>query len=135
MITVTGKLVYGIECEGKTYYDFSVKPLTLAEELVAIGLLEADERYAEYSDTHRTITETLAYWTQQLAVTGLPQQKLTIELLMNGLNSEDYQVILNSLGTLREKSLAAGRASNSTVAEQTSGQATDEVMSATDKLA
>ncbi|MDF7676358.1 hypothetical protein PT286_06380 [Neisseriaceae bacterium ESL0693] len=133
MITVKGQLIYGIECDGRLYRDYVVKPLTLANELDAIEMLEADEQYADYAQTRRTIVDTLAFWTQQLSFDGLKKDKLTVEWLMNGLTSEDYQAILASLGELHEKSLAAGRTNDTAAPGQSSSEATDAVTNTTGK--
>lgn len=132
MIKVNGKLIYGIEVEGKYYYDFTIQPLTLAAELTVLDYLEANNQYTENSETYKLVVESLAFWTQQLTFNGLSPDKLTVELLLDNLTSEDYQTILTSLSELREKSIAAGRLSSDTAAPQPSA-ATDKVMNATDK--
>lgn len=109
MLKETGKLVYGLEYNQQMYFDYTVKPLTLADELKALELLEDTGLITDVPDAERAIITTLAYWAQQLQVPGIEPENLSVEFLFNNLASEDYQSILTSMESLRSKSIAAGR--------------------------
>lgn len=109
MLKETGKLVYGLEYNQQMYFDYIVKPLTLADELKALELLEDTGLITDVPDAEKAIITTLAYWAQQLQVPGIEPENLSVEFLFNNLASEDYQSILTSMESLRSKSIAAGR--------------------------
>ncbi|MCX8746140.1 hypothetical protein ABV523_14790 [Snodgrassella alvi] len=109
MLKETGKLVYGLEYNQQMYFDYTVKPLTLADELKALELLEDTGLITDVPDAEKAIITTLAYWAQQLQVPGIEPENLSVEFLFNNLASEDYQSILTSMESLRSKSIAAGR--------------------------
>ncbi|WP_370388985.1 hypothetical protein [Snodgrassella alvi] len=109
MLKETGKLVYGLEYNQQMYFDYTVKPLTLADELKALELLEDTGLITDVPDAEKAIITTLAYWAQQLHVPGIEPENLSVEFLFNNLASEDYQSILTSMESLRSKSIAAGR--------------------------
>lgn len=109
MLKETGKLVYGLEYNQQMYFDYTVKPLTLADELKALELLEDTCLITDVPDAEKAIITTLAYWAQQLQVPGIEPENLSVEFLFNNLASEDYQSILTSMESLRSKSIAAGR--------------------------
>lgn len=109
MLKETGKLVYGLEYNQQMYFDYTVKPLTLADELKALELLEDTSLITDVPDAEKAIITTLAYWAQQLQVPGIEPENLSVEFLFNNLASEDYQSILTSMESLRSKSIAAGR--------------------------
>ncbi|WP_370387245.1 hypothetical protein [Snodgrassella alvi] len=109
MLKETGKLVYGLEYNQQMYFDYTVKPLTLADELKALELLEDTGLITDVPDAEKAIITTLAYWAQQLQVPGIEPENLSAEFLFNNLASEDYQSILTSMESLRSKSIAAGR--------------------------
>lgn len=109
MLKETGKLVYGLEYNQQMYFDYTVKPLTLADELKALELLEDTGLITDVPDAEKAIITTLAYWAQQLHVPGIEPENLNVEFLFNNLASEDYQSILTSMESLRSKSIAAGR--------------------------
>lgn len=109
MLKETGKLVYGLEYNQQMYFNYTVKPLTLADELKALELLEDTGLITDVPDAEKAIITTLAYWAQQLQVPGIEPENLSVEFLFNNLASEDYQSILTSMESLRSKSIAAGR--------------------------
>ncbi|WP_066568040.1 hypothetical protein [Snodgrassella sp. CFCC 13594] len=113
MMRVTGQFTFGLEYQGKIYCDYSVRPLTIGGELAAMDALEQVAEPAGSSEVRQTIVETLAYWTQQLTVPGIPAEALSISFLMDNLASEDYQAILDSIECLRVKSPAAGHVNTS----------------------
>ncbi|WP_239349820.1 hypothetical protein [Snodgrassella communis] len=109
MLKETGKLVYGLAYNGQMYFDYTVKPLTLADELKALEVLEETGLIEDVSGAKKAILTTLAYWAQQLEVSGIDAENLSVEFLLHNLASEDYQSILTSMEALRSKSIAAGQ--------------------------
>lgn len=123
MLKETGKLVYGLEYNQQMYFDYTVKPLTLADELKALELLEDTGLITSVPDAEKAIITTLAYWAQQLQVPGIEPENLSVEFLFNNLASEDYQSILTSMESLRSKSIAAGRSDPAASAKAESNEA------------
>ncbi|KES10437.1 MULTISPECIES: hypothetical protein [Snodgrassella] len=123
MLKETGKLVYGLEYNGQMYFDYTVKPLTLADELQALEVIEETSLIKDASNAKKAILTTLAYWAQQLEVSGITAENLSVEFLLHNLASEDYQSILTSMETLRSKSIAAGQ-SDPAASEQANSNVT-----------
>lgn len=122
----TGQFIFGLEYQGKTYYDYSVRPLSIGGELAAIDELDQLGQSGDATDARSTITTTLAYWVRQLTVPGIPTEAMSIRFLLDNLASEDYQAILDSIDALRVKSPAAGHKNTKTLEEsQLSGPAID----------
>lgn len=72
-LTVKGMLPIGIEVDGKIYKDFSIRPATLRDSCTAVDSVggsasSSNLRYA-----------TLA---QRISFDGLPQEQVTLDLLM-----------------------------------------------------
>lgn len=78
-LIVTSKLPIGIEVDGKVYKDFSVRPAMLRDSCAAIAAVGGDAE-----------PNTLRYATmaQRVSFEGLPQEQVTVELLM-GLYDRD----------------------------------------------
>lgn len=72
-LTVKGKLPIGITLDGKAYKDFSIRPATLRDSCAAVEAVGGD-----------AAPNTLRYATmaQRVSVDGLPQEQVTVELLM-----------------------------------------------------
>lgn len=75
-LTVKGKLPVGFEIDGKRYRDFFVRPSTLRDSINAAKSL-GDE--AAVADGNTLRYATLA---QRVGFDGLPQEQVTIDLLM-----------------------------------------------------
>ncbi|STZ76338.1 hypothetical protein [Bergeriella denitrificans] len=100
-------LLWGLPHDGGRLKSATLRPLTIGAELRA---LEAYEDFAEAHKPGKTesgVAMTLAYWTQQLSVDGLPPSVMSIAWLMDNLVGEDYRIILDESETLRAKSAAA----------------------------
>lgn len=72
-LTVRGKLPIGIEVDGKRYKDFTIRPATLRDSCAAVEAAGAD-----------ATPNTLRYATmaQRVSFDELPQEKVTVDLLM-----------------------------------------------------
>lgn len=72
-LTIKDKLPIGVEVDGKRYRDFTMRPATLADACAAVNAAPADApdnvlRYARMA--------------QRVSFEGLPQEKVTLDLLM-----------------------------------------------------
>lgn len=117
MITENAKLTYGLTYNGQTYYDYSLKPITLLQELAALDEIDA---YATQTMTarHELVIHNLAYIAQMINIVGIDPQVITVEFLMNNLIAADYQNILDSNSLLQTKFSAAGQAEMAATAAQ-----------------
>lgn len=117
MITENAKLTYGLTYNGQTYYDYSLKPITLLQELAALDQIDA---YATQTMTarHEQVIHSLAYIAQMINIVGIDPQVITVEFLMNNLIAADYQNILDSNSLLQTKFSAAGQAEMAATAAQ-----------------
>lgn len=72
-LTVKGSLPIGIEVDGKTYKDFSIRPATLRDSCSAVQAVggDADQNTLRYA--------TMA---QRISFDGLAQELVTVDLLM-----------------------------------------------------
>lgn len=72
-LTVTGKLPIGVTVDGKVYKDFSIRPATLRDSCAAVDAVGGSAS-----------PNTLRYATmaQRTSFDGLPQEQVTLDLLM-----------------------------------------------------
>lgn len=102
-MTEQGRLIFGLPFNGQRHHNFTVKPLTIGNELKAQALLDDLG-----DDAAELIHETLAYWQYQLSVDGINQDVITVDYLLEHLTSDDYTIISDTLDLLRVKYVAAG---------------------------
>lgn len=103
------RLLLGIPYQGKRYFDFDVRLLTLGGECVAL------EKIAELGlEEKETLTKAeqmlvdLAYLSEQFDVTGIPKDALTPQFLLDNLSTDDYMLITKAIAELRKKHIDAG---------------------------
>lgn len=72
-LTVTEKLPIGVTVDGKVYKDFSIRPATLRDSCAAVDTVGGSAS-----------SNTLRYATmaQRTSFDGLPQEQVTLDLLM-----------------------------------------------------
>ncbi|SCC12518.1 MULTISPECIES: hypothetical protein [Snodgrassella] len=108
MLTENAKLICGLDYNGQTYYDYSLRPITLVQEMALMDELDAStdkptgERQAE-------ILETLAYVTKMITIKGIDPADVTVDFLLNNLFSIDYNGIVETVKRLNAKFSAAGQ--------------------------
>jgi len=95
---VRGKLIFGVEYEGKRHRDFTMRLPTLADNIAAI---EA------YPDAPATKLEIVMFARCMLALGEIPKDKITYELLANRLLPVEYEVINDAMGVVKKKLLEA----------------------------
>lgn len=100
-------LIWGLPHDGKVRKNAAVRPLTIGGELAALAAFEDYAEGKELSESASSVALTLAYWTQQLAIDGMPSEALTVDYLMDNLVGEDYRLIMEAMDDLRAKSTAA----------------------------
>lgn len=72
-LSVKGKLPIGVVVAGKTYKEFSIRPATLRDSCAAVDAVGA----AASPNTLRYAT-----MAQRVSFDGLPQEQVTVDLLM-----------------------------------------------------
>lgn len=92
-LNVKGKLPIGIEVDGETYKDFSIRPATLRDSCAAIDAVGADAS-----------ANTLRYATmaQRVSFHGLAQEQVTVDLLM-GMFDRDAVALENASEEVEKK--------------------------------
>ena len=105
-------LIWGLPSESGVCKSAVVRPLTIGSELNALAAFEDYAEGKQLGDSATSVALTLAYWTQQLSVDGLPAENLTVAYLMENLVSEDYRLIMAAMDDLRVKSTAATESPN-----------------------
>lgn len=78
-LTVKGTLPIGVTVDGKVYKDFSIRPAKLRDSVAAVDAVGAD-----------ATPNTLRYATmaQRVTIEGLPQEQVTVDLLMEMLDRD-----------------------------------------------
>jgi len=84
-LTVKGRLPIGVEVDGKVYKDFSIRPATLRDSCAAVDAVGASAS-----------PNTLRYATmaQRVIIDGLPQEQVTVELLMGMIDRDAVTIEL-----------------------------------------
>lgn len=100
-------LIWGLPYDGKVCKNAVCRPLTIGGELNALAAFEDYAEGKDLKDAAASVALTLAYWTQQIDIDGLPSETLTVDYLMDNLVGEDYRLILAAMDDLRAKSAAA----------------------------
>lgn len=86
-MTVKGKLPIGIRIDGKIYKDFSIRPATLRDSCRAIDAVSA---------TASSSALRYATMAQRVSFDGLPQEQVTVDLLMEMLDRDAVALELAS---------------------------------------
>lgn len=92
-LTVKSKLPIGVTVDGRVYKDFSIRPATLRDSCKAVEVVGADAS-----------PNTLRYATmaQRISFDGLPQEQITVELLMD-MYDRDAVALENAAGEVEKK--------------------------------
>lgn len=104
------KLNLGIDYQGKTYRDCTVRLLTMGGQCTAqemIADLGIDEGSETLSNTDKTLVD-MAYLSQQVAVEGIYKENITAQFLFDNLATEDFWQLIEATLTLRKKRLENG---------------------------
>lgn len=101
-MTGKGTLLYGIEHDGRTHYDFEIRIPVMADVYTA---LDQAERVHGNSDSGAgDLYYRMALMALVLTRLGdLPAQDITPELLLSGLLSEDYERLNEVIAALKKK--------------------------------
>ena len=109
-------LIWGLPYDGKVCKNAVCRPLTIGGELNALAAFEDYAEGKAWTESAASVALTLAYWTQQVDIEGLPSETLTVDYLMDNLVGEDYRLILAAMDDLRAKSAAASETQSPTEA-------------------
>ena len=97
-ITVTGKLLNGIEIDGALHQDFVMREATIRDAINAI-----DKRSAAGEGLNSYLTLQMYQAAEQLQSLGdFPKDKITAELLF-GLPEDDIAPLLDALEAVKKK--------------------------------
>ena len=107
-------LIWGLPHNDGVCKQAVCRPLTIGGELNALAAFEDYAEGKDLKDAAASVVLTLAYWTQQIDIDGLPSETLTVDYLMDNLVGEDYRLILAAMDDLRAKSAAASETQNPT---------------------
>jgi len=97
---ITGRLIGGIEFQGETHRDFTLRPLLVRDSL---GILE------EAKDMPAVHVE-LAFLSRRMTLGTIPKEALTAELLLDNMHDEDLDIVMKAKDDLQKKILAAAEA-------------------------
>ena len=100
-------LIWGLPHDGEVCKNAVCRPLTIGGELNALAAFDDYAEGKELTESALSVALTLAYWTQQVSIDGLPSEALTVDYLMDNLVGEDYRLIMAAMDDLRAKSAAA----------------------------
>lgn len=95
-LIVKGTLPIGVDVEGKRYKEFSIRPGTLRDSIKAAESLGAN---AATADSNTLRYATLA---QRISFDGLPQEQVTLDLLM-GMFDRDAMAIEHAADEVEKK--------------------------------
>jgi hypothetical protein len=112
MLTENAKLTCGLDYNGQTYYDYSLSPITLAQEMALIDELDASTNKPTGA-RQAEILETLAYVAKMITIKGIDPADITVDFLLNNLASLDYNGIVDTVKRLNAKFGAAGQSEES----------------------
>lgn len=104
------KLNLGIDYQGKTYRDCSVRLLTMGGQCTAqemIADLGIEENSEALSNTEKTLVD-MAYLSQQITVDGIDKVDITAQFLFDNLATDDYWTLIEATLELRKKRLESG---------------------------
>lgn len=93
MIKQEGKLLVGVEHEGKRYYDFELHQKKIRYSVEAMEELGPDASQARLD---------IAVLSRQLAIPGIPQEAITTDFLLD-MDDADMEVIDRAEADLRKK--------------------------------
>lgn len=100
----------GIDYNGKTYRDCTVRLLTMGGQCTAqemIADLGIDENAETLSEREKTLVD-MAYLVQQVEVSGLDKTLVEAQFLFDHLVTEDYWQLIEATLELRKKRLENG---------------------------
>lgn len=112
MLTEHAKLTCGVDYNGKTYYDYSLCPITLAQEMDLIDELDASNKKPT-NERQADILETLHYVAKMMTIDGIKKEVITVDFLLNNLTSMDYNSVVEAVKRLNTKFSAAGQLNDS----------------------
>lgn len=115
MVKENAKLIHGLDYNGQTYYNYTLTPITLAQELAALDEIEAVVADA-ISERHAEVLQNLAYVAKMIEIKGIDAGAVNINYLFNYLSSADYNGILDAIKALNAKFSAAGHQHTAEVA-------------------
>lgn len=101
-MTGQNTLLYGIEYDGRTYYDFDIRLPVMAD---IYGALDQAEKVHGSSDSGAgDLYYRMALMATVLTRLGdIPAEAVTPELLLDGLLSEDYERLNDAIAELKKK--------------------------------
>ena len=124
-------LIWGLPHDGEVCKNAVCRPLTIGGELNALAAFDDYAEGKELTESALSVALTLAYWTQQVSIDGLPSEALTVDYLMDNLVGEDYRLIMVAMDDLRAKSAAASVNPKPTAAADETPTTTDTSTEAT----
>lgn len=118
------QLKFGLDYQGKTYFQAALKPLSIGAELAAMAneedLPELPENASTAQIAQHNVRKNLIYFEKQLEVDGIDADVLTVDYLLENLSGEDYAQLFEIQEQLRAKSTAATVSQNSVAAKNQS---------------
>ncbi|EAA2983387.1 hypothetical protein DNY73_17800 [Salmonella enterica subsp. diarizonae] len=101
-MTGKGTLLYGIEHDGRTHYDFEIRIPVMADVYAALD--QAEQVHGNSDSGAGDLYYRMALMAMVLTRLGdLPAQDITPELLLSGLLSEDYERLNEVIAALKKK--------------------------------
>lgn len=121
MITVTDKLVYGVEYEGVVHFDFEIRVPTVADNIAAL----------EEVGTGSNLRVSTAMYARCLTKLGtIPQEALTYVFLSDGLVDDDFDVLSAAMTEVKKKLKASRLPLPTTGSPSSSSDSTDSTKAA-----
>lgn len=100
-LTEKGQLIYGIEFDGKLHFDFEVRLPMVRDNIAAI----------EFTDGRSGMrVSTAMYAIILLSLGAIPKEKITYQLLSEGLVDEDFDAVSEAVDRLKKKRMQANPA-------------------------
>ncbi len=95
--TLKGQLMYGVLFEDKLHTDFEIRLPLMKDNIRAV------ERYGDKS----TLAVSVAVMAEAIVSLGsIPKEKITLELLEDGLVEDDFDILNEAFKTLKKKRIA-----------------------------
>ncbi|WPU22563.1 hypothetical protein RI049_21445 [Cedecea neteri] len=106
----TSKLLYGVKSGEKVHYDFAVRLPTVRDTIDALG--QTDEACGTTEGAAAGMYYRVAVMACALTTLGdLPPDEITPELLLNGLNDDDFDIIDAQIEAVKKKRMQQSSAS------------------------
>ncbi|HGK3926159.1 TPA: hypothetical protein ACJ2N6_003243 [Klebsiella pneumoniae] len=106
-------LLYGVKVGDKVHFDFQVRMPVVRDTIEALSLT-----YEKYGTTEGAVAATyyrIAVVAQVITALGdLPEDEITVDLLLNELNEDDFDFIDAQIEAIKKKRLLSNASSQAT---------------------